>query len=123
MHFRTRNNLIQVIRTTYDPDTKKGKNEIVARMAAANPQINDAMIESLSASELQEVEQWIEEKVRLDAMQNELAARSLSESIQKAAKWFAATSNKEEARATYAGITKALRGLKKAVNQAGLLEE
>lgn len=123
MHFRTRNKIIQVIRTTYDADSKKGKNEIVARMPAANPQINDAMIESLSSSELQEVEQWLEGRTRLDSMQNELAARSLNETINKAAKWFAATSNKEEAQTVYAGINQAMRGLKKAVAQAGSLDE
>jgi len=123
MHFRTRNKTIQVIRTTYDADSKKGKNEIVARMPAANPQINDAMIESLSANELQEAEQWLEGRVRLDNMQNELAAKTLSETILKAAKWFAATSNKEEAQTVYTEINKAMRGLKKAVTQAGSLEE
>ena len=123
MHFRTRNKIIQVIRTTYDANSKKGKNEIVGRMPAANPQINDAMIESLSASELQEVEQWLEGQARLNSMQYELAAKTLNETISKATNWFAATSNKEEARTVYAGINQAMRGLKKAVTQAGLLEE
>lgn len=123
MHFRTRNNVIQVIRTTYDADSKKGKSQIVARMPAANPEINDAMIESLSSSELQEVEQWLESQARLNSMQNELAAKTLSETINNATKWFAATSNKEEAQTVYAEINKAMRGLKKAIIQAGSLEE
>jgi len=123
MHFRTRNKTIQVIRTTYDADSKKGKNEIVARMPAANPRINDDMIDSLSSSELQEVEQWLEGRARLDSMQNELAAKTLNEAINKAAKWFAATSNKEEAQTVYAGINQAMRGLRKAVTQAESTEE
>jgi hypothetical protein len=123
MHFRTRNNIIQVIRTTYDADTKKGKSVIVARMSAINPRINDAMIESLSSSELQEVEQWLEGQARLDGLKNELAAKTLNETINKAAKWLASTSNKEEGRALYTEINQAMVKLRRAVNKSGLLED
>ena len=37
MHFRERNQIVQIIRTKYDAATKKGKNEIVGRMNKANP--------------------------------------------------------------------------------------
>jgi hypothetical protein len=59
MHFRERGHLIQVIRTTYNPETKKGKPEIVARLRADTLAINKDGRKNLSADEMREVEAWI----------------------------------------------------------------
>jgi hypothetical protein len=43
MHFRERDQIVQIIRTKYDAELKRGKNEIIGRMAKANPKITDEL--------------------------------------------------------------------------------
>ncbi len=91
MHFRVRNNVVQVIRTTYDPETQKAKGEIVARMSRANPQISDEMRQSLSAAELTEAQRWIDGQHRLERLSAEHAAWTLADQIDQAARWIEET--------------------------------
>lgn len=59
MHFRERNRVVQVIRTTYDRRTQKGRPEIVARLSKARPAITEDVRKACSADELREIEAWI----------------------------------------------------------------
>ena len=59
MHFRERNQVVQIIRTKYDAATKKGKNEIVGRLTKANPKISDELKAALTPEERKEVAAWI----------------------------------------------------------------
>ena len=60
MHFRERDQVVQIIRTKYDAALKKGKNEIVGRLAKANPKISDELAAALTKEERKEVAAWIE---------------------------------------------------------------
>ena len=51
MHFRERNQIVQIIRTKYDAVSKKGKNEIVGRLVKANPQLTDELTAALTKDE------------------------------------------------------------------------
>ena len=55
MHFRERNQIVQIIRTKYDAALKKGKNEIVGRLVKANPKISDELAAALTKEERKEV--------------------------------------------------------------------
>ena len=55
MHFRERNQIVQIIRTKYDAAEKKGKNEIVGRLQKANPKLTDELTAALTKEERKEV--------------------------------------------------------------------
>lgn len=98
MHFRTRNNVVQVIRTSYDADSKKAKGQIVARLSRAKPELNAEMRQALSAAEVAEVQAWIEGQNRLQQLNAEHAAWNLAGQMEQAAQWFAESGDTETAR-------------------------
>ena len=123
MHFRQRNNVIQIIRTVYDPETKKGKNEIVGRLNRTRPAITDDLRETLTAEELREVENWINGRLRLEHLQAEIAARTLPDTMLLAAQWLSDPDNEEEARSLYVEIQQSMQKLRRAANLAMLIEK
>jgi hypothetical protein len=123
MHFRQRNNVIQIIRTVYDPETKKGKNEIVGRLNRTRPEISDDLRNTLTTEEVHEVEGWLDGRLRLEHLQAEIAARTLPDSMLLATQWLTNPENEEEARRVYIEIQQALHNLRRAVNQANLIEK
>jgi hypothetical protein len=123
MHFRQRNNVIQIIRTVYDPETKKGKNEIVGRLNRTRPEISDALRDALSVEEIREVEEWLDGRLRLEHLQAELAARKLPDTMLLATQWLANPDNEEDARRVYIEIQQAVHNLRRSANQANLVEK
>jgi hypothetical protein len=89
MHFRERNQIVQVIRTKYDAALKKGKNEIVGHLAKANPQITDKLGAALTKDERKEVAAWIDGHATIGTLKRELAVRTLQEQLTLAEEWFA----------------------------------
>jgi hypothetical protein len=122
MHFRTRNNVIQVIRTTYDPVTQKGKNEIVGRINKLNPTLADDLRAALDPGEIKEAETWLAGRLRMTTLQNELTARSLPEAILKTAEWLALAENHDDARLLFAEMLSAWQKLRRAAKQQGIIE-
>lgn len=51
MHFRLRTNAIQLIRTTYDAQTKRGKSEVVGTVPRRSMTLSDEIAGKLSAEE------------------------------------------------------------------------
>ena len=88
MHFRERDNVVQIIRTKYDASKKRGKNEIVGRMARANPKITDELAAALTQDERKDVEAWIEGHAHVGTLKRELAVRTLQEQMTLAEEWF-----------------------------------
>jgi hypothetical protein len=89
MHFRERAQVVQIIRTSYDPRSKKGKNQIVGRLPKDNPQISEALTAALTSEERKELATWIERHVALGQLKRELAVRTLPEQLALAEEWFA----------------------------------
>ena len=123
MHFRQRNNVIQIIRTVYDPVTKKGKNEIVGRMNRTRPEISDDLRLALTAEEIREVENWLDGRLRLEHLQAEMAARTLPDAMHKATQWLTNPDNEEDARRLFIDIQQAIHQLRRAANLASLIEK
>jgi hypothetical protein len=88
MHFRPRKNAIQVIRTTYDPATKKGRSEIVGRIPKASLEVPAALQKACRADELAEVSSWVAEYAGYQRLRQEYAAKSLPEQLALAREWF-----------------------------------
>ena len=98
MHFRLRKGVVQVVRTTYDPATKKPRTEIVARLARRDPKVDPDMLAACTPAEVDEVQRWIASHMKADAVAVEHAARSLAGQMARAGEWFGATEDEESAR-------------------------
>ncbi|MGQ0622867.1 MAG: hypothetical protein ACT4QA_23675 [Panacagrimonas sp.] len=92
MHFRERNRMVQVIRTTYDPARQKGRPEIVARLSKAKPAITDEVRKVCTPDELLEIQAWI-------AANSPVPARSEAVADLKGARRLAKGRNRRQAAA------------------------
>ena len=121
MHFRERNQIVQIIRTKYDAATKKGKNEIVGRLAKANPKVSDELKAALTPEERKEVATWITGHASVERLKRELAVRTLQERMTLAEQWFD-TQKGDEARFLAASLVPAWARLRASLKKNGLLE-
>ncbi len=121
MHFRDRGKIVQVIRTSYDAASEKGKNEIVGRLVKANLKISPALEAKLSAKELKEVLDWIEGYGDVERLKRELAVRTLPEQLALAEEWFKDQAG-EDARVLAATLYRAGTRLRVVIKRHGLIE-
>ena len=121
MHFRERNQVIQIIRTKYDAATKKGKNEIVGRLPKANPKLSDELVAALTKEERKEVATWIEGYATVGRLKRELAVRTLQEQMALAQEWFADQKG-DEARVLAASLMPAWARLRSTLKKSALVE-
>jgi hypothetical protein len=84
MHFRHRGPSIQLVRTKYDPETKRAMQEVVGRVPRASFRLPDDVAAKLSAEETAEVNAYIERAKTLDLLRQKLAAHSLPQVIDEA---------------------------------------
>lgn len=87
MHFRIRNRVIQVIRTTYDATTKKPKAQVLGTVNKLQPEISDELRLTCKPQELAELKAYIKNQQQLARLDLEMAARSLVMQMQKTAEW------------------------------------
>jgi hypothetical protein len=121
MHFRERGQMVQLIRTSYDSDSKKGKSEIVGRLVKANPKISEALEAALTAEERKELEVWIGGHATTERLKRELAVRTLPEQLALAEEWFAEEKD-DNARVLAASLVPAWTHLRVALKRNGLVE-
>jgi hypothetical protein len=121
MHFRERNQVIQIIKTKYDAVEKKGKNEIVGRLQKADPKITEELAGVLTKEERKEVTAWIEGHATLARLKREIAARTLQEQLDLAQEWFAGQKG-DEARLLVASLIPAWVRLRATLKKNGLVE-
>jgi hypothetical protein len=121
MHFRERNQVIQIIRTKYDAVEKKGKNEIVGRLQKADPKITEELGGVLTKEERKEVAAWIEGYATVGRLKREVAARTLQEQLDLAQEWFA-NQKGDEARLLVASLLPAWVRLRATLKKNGLVE-
>jgi hypothetical protein len=122
MHFRYRNNLIQVIRTIYDPATKKPRTEIVGRLRRGDLEPGAELLAACTPAEADEVRRWIASHMKADAVAAEHAARSLAEQMAKATEWFASTKDQDSARVLAADLMQQWMKLRAQLRRDGLLD-
>jgi hypothetical protein len=122
MHFRYRNHIVQVIRTTYDPATKKPRTEIVGRLQRTDPKIDDELRSACTPAEVAEVERWVASQMKARAVAAEHAAWTLGEQFARAAEWFAATPDDDAARVVAAEAQQQWVLLRNVMRRRGLLD-
>jgi hypothetical protein len=121
MHFRERDQIIQIIRTKYDAALKKGKNEIVGRLAKANPKITDELAAALTEEERKDVTAWIEGHAQVGRLQRELAVRTLQHQLTLAEEWFKDQKD-DDARFLAASLVPAWAQLRATLRKNNLVE-
>ena len=121
MHFRIRKNVVQLIRTSYDPDTKKAKTAVVGRMQLKQPRLSTELKSKLTEEEIAESQEWIEGQFRMNSLKEELAALTLPESIEAANRWFSRNANNPATAAIALQLLPALIALRKMLRGKGLL--
>ena len=122
MHFRLRKNVVQLIRTSYDPDKKKAKTVVVGRMPLKQPKLSAELMSKLTEDEITETEEWIEGHFRMSSLKDELAALTLPESISAANRWFSRNADNPGATAVIPQLIPALQALRKTLRKKGLLD-
>jgi hypothetical protein len=122
MHFRFRKNVVQVVRTTYDPATKGPRTEIVGRLLRSDPKAEPEWLAACTPAEVEEVQRWIGSHLKADAVAVEHAARSLADQIAKAAEWFSATDDLDSARLLAAEVHHQWSKLRSQLRRRSLLD-
>jgi len=119
MQFRERRQVIQLIRTVYDPEIKRGRSEMVGRMDRDVPEIDAELRQACSEEEIQEIEEFLEART---AMLSEGAVRDsvtgLARHMRLAESYFRTQHDPDAARLA-AEIFTAWDDLKKAIHKAG----
>jgi len=121
MHFRLRKHIVQLIRTSYDPDEKKPKATVVGRMPLKQPELTPELRSKLTEHEIAEAEEWIEGQYRMNSLKEELAALTLPESISAAHRWLSRNADNPAAAAIIPQLLPVLQALRKMLRNKGLL--
>ncbi|AWJ88872.1 hypothetical protein Sp245p_03250 [Azospirillum baldaniorum] len=119
MQFRERRRVIQVIRTVYDPDLKRGRSELVGKIDKAAPVVTDRLQKSCTAEELSEILTYLDD--RHNRLRNEAVragAETLPAQMREAAEYFR-THRDDDARAFATEIRLAWEELKTALRDSG----
>ncbi len=119
MQFRERRRVIQVIRTTYDPDLKRGRSEVVGKIDKATPAVTDKLQKACTPEELSEIATYLAN--RRNSLRNEAVragAETLPAQMRAAAEYFR-THRDGEAKIFATEIRLAWDELKGALRKAG----
>ncbi|OYD84374.1 hypothetical protein [Azospirillum brasilense] len=119
MQFRERRRVIQVIRTVYDPDLKRGRSELIGKIDKAAPVVTDKLQKSCTPEELSEILTYLDD--RHNRLRNEAVragAETLPAQMREAAEYFR-THRDDDARAFATEIRLAWEELKTALREAG----
>jgi hypothetical protein len=122
MHFRTRKNVVQLVRNTYDANTKKAVATVVARMPLAEPALTAEIRMLLTPKEAEEAQNWIEAQHRLNTLKGELAVLELADKFGLAAQWFEQNADSNAARNAAEQILRSWQRLRTVLKKKGLIE-
>jgi hypothetical protein len=122
MHFRVRKNVVQLIRTTYNDSKKRGEASIVGTVRLVKPELTEKLSTLLTVEEIKEFNCWRLTQHRTEMLQEELAALTLVDTIQKATKWFEREGDSEIAHTTANNLTSNWQALRKVLIKNHLLD-
>lgn len=119
MQFRERRRVIQVIRTVYDPELKRGRSEVVGKIDKATPAVTDKLQKTCTPEELSEILTYLDDRrnrLRNDAVR--AGAETLPAQMREAVEYFR-THRDGEAREFATEIRLAWEELKTALRESG----
>lgn len=119
MQFRERRRVIQVIRTTYDPELKRGRSEVVGKIDKSTPAITDKLQRTCTPEEVAEIGAYLANRqttLRTEAVR--AGAETLPAQMRAAAEYFR-THRDGDAKVFAAEIRQAWDELKASLRKAG----
>lgn len=122
MHFRIRKNVVQLVRNTYDPETKKSVATVVARMPLAKPALTGEMRKVLTPQECIQTQDWIDSRHRVVALRAELAVLELPAHLEMAAEWIESNARSPAAMQIAPRIVQSWQKLRQQLKRAGLID-
>jgi hypothetical protein len=117
MHFRIRKNVVQLVRTRYDPATKGPRAEIVGRVPLDAGEVPTELRAKLTDEERQQADDWFGHNQRTLLLREEMAARTLAETLAAANRWFLRQDDLEQHRWIADGILPELASLRKTIKR------
>lgn len=119
MQFRERRQVIQLIRTVYDPVIKRGRSEMIGRLDKDAPALDDGLRAICTPDELVEIEDFLTARSALMSAETvRESAHSLAGHMRRAEAYFRAEDT-DQAALLAAEIFTAWDDLKKAMHKAG----
>ncbi len=119
MQFRERSQVIQLIRTVYDPKIKRGRSELVGRIDKQAARIDDTLRSVCTRDEVREIEIFLEARTALLSHgATRESAGKLASQMRLAESYFRSPSDTDQAQLA-AEIFTAWDDLKKAMHKAG----
>jgi len=89
MQIRTRKNTVALIRTTYDPVTKRGQTEQLGTLPKDSSSAPEVLMEQLTAPERRQLSNWLSVNQQLhQAEVQRNAALNLPQQLRDAAEWY-----------------------------------
>jgi hypothetical protein len=116
MHFRIRPAAIQVLKSTYDPNSKKTSNKIVAKIPRATLRVKEVKEGgSLSNQEKAEIEAFIERYKNTEALQWRFYAHKLPDIVCDVVRYLSTLEDAAEKEVIAAHIAQAMVELRRAI--------
>lgn len=122
MHFRARRNVVQLIRTTYDADKKRGVNTVVGTAPLGQPELPAALLQQLTPQEVEAFGAWVKTQWHMRQLRHELAALSLPETLALATAWFEQNAESPSAQSVAEDVAQQMQALRRVLKNKGLLE-
>jgi hypothetical protein len=122
MHFRIRKNVVQLVRNTYDPESKRAVAKVVGRLLLDAPKLTDELRSALTDQEVQETLEWIDSHHRTRVLRSELAALELPDAMQMAAHWFEKERGSASAKNAAQAVVAAWQQLRRVLRDHSLIE-
>lgn len=96
MHFRVREKAVQLVRTTYNADTKKGVATVVGSIPRRTMVLPDDMAEKLSEEEKAEFKAFQSSQSEVALLDAKLAAHTFPSTVRKVISYIEETTNEDE---------------------------
>ena len=122
MHFRVRKNVVQLVRNSYDPASKRAVAKVVGRLPLDAPELTDELRAVLTPQELHETREWIDSQHRMHVLRSELAALELPEAMRLAAGWFEKERDSPAAKNAAQELIGAWQQLRRVLREHSLIE-
>ena len=87
MHFRDRGRSIQLVRTSYNPETKKPATEVLGRLRRPDLEASNELKSRLRPGELAELDAYLSRVGRREVIEREYAATRFAETLALVSSW------------------------------------
>lgn len=121
MHFRTRQKVVQLIRTVYDPVEKRPKATVLGRLSLDKPVLTEQLRALLTEAEVKEAEAWIANHERTVHLREEFAAMTLADNFVLAQAWLTRNADSPAAMAVVSALLPAIQDFRKFLKSSNLL--